>query len=102
VLGLEMTEDRAGNVLNITGCAGRIPVEGAELFLGNAGTAMRPLVAAVAAAGKGTFVLDGTGLHSSTSQLDMSTFGETHWVHGKALALPSRRISAGSISLDDD
>jgi 3-phosphoshikimate 1-carboxyvinyltransferase len=35
-------------------------VQGAELFLGNAGTAMRPLTAAVAAAGRGTFVLDGT------------------------------------------
>lgn len=34
-------------------------VEGAELFLGNAGTAMRPLTAAVAAAGRGRFVLDG-------------------------------------------
>jgi 5-enolpyruvylshikimate-3-phosphate synthase len=35
------------------------PHKGAELFLGNAGTAMRPLTAAVAAAGRGTFVLDG-------------------------------------------
>lgn len=34
-------------------------MEGAELFLGNAGTAMRPLTAAVAAAGRGRFVLDG-------------------------------------------
>jgi 5-enolpyruvylshikimate-3-phosphate synthase len=34
-------------------------VQGAELFLGNAGTAMRPLTAAVAAAGRGRFVLDG-------------------------------------------
>jgi hypothetical protein len=33
--------------------------QGAELFLGNAGTAMRPLTAAVAAAGRGRFVLDG-------------------------------------------
>ena len=52
-LGLEITEDRENNVLEITGCAGKIPVEGAELFLGNAGTAMRPLTAAVAAAGEG-------------------------------------------------
>ena len=51
--------DRENNILEIVGCAGKIPVEGAELFLGNAGTAMRPLTAAVAAAGKGTFVLDG-------------------------------------------
>ncbi len=33
--------------------------QGAELFLGNAGPAMRPLTAAVAAAGRGRFVLDG-------------------------------------------
>jgi 3-phosphoshikimate 1-carboxyvinyltransferase len=34
-------------------------LQGGELFLGNAGTAMRPLTAAVAAAGRGKFVLDG-------------------------------------------
>lgn len=39
-------------------CAGRFSKDG-ELFLGNAGTAMRPLTAAVAAAGRGTYVLDG-------------------------------------------
>ena len=59
VLGLDFTEDRENNILEITGCGGEFPVEGADLFLGNAGTAMRPLTAAVAAAGKGTFVLDG-------------------------------------------
>ena len=58
-LGLTLTEDRENNILEIEGCAGKIPVKGAELFLGNAGTAMRPLTAAVAAAGEGTFVLDG-------------------------------------------
>ena len=58
-LGLEITEDRANNILEIEGCAGKIQVKGAELFLGNAGTAMRPLTAAVAAAGDGTFILDG-------------------------------------------
>lgn len=39
-------------------CGGQFKTDG-ELFLGNAGTAMRPLTAAVAAAGKGTYVLDG-------------------------------------------
>lgn len=34
-------------------------LQGAQLYLGNAGTAMRPLTAAVAAAGRGKFVLDG-------------------------------------------
>lgn len=47
----------------IGGCAGRIPVRRAELFLGNAGTAFRPLTAALALAG-GDYVLKGvTRMH---------------------------------------
>ncbi|MBN8489296.1 MAG: 3-phosphoshikimate 1-carboxyvinyltransferase, partial [Burkholderiales bacterium] len=42
----------------IAGCAGRIPVRQAELFLGNAGTAFRPLTAALALSG-GDYVLKG-------------------------------------------
>jgi len=42
----------------IRGCAGRIPVRQAELFLGNAGTAFRPLTAALALSG-GDYVLKG-------------------------------------------
>lgn len=42
----------------ITGCGGRFPVAQAELFLGNAGTAFRPLTAALALAG-GNYVLKG-------------------------------------------
>jgi 3-phosphoshikimate 1-carboxyvinyltransferase len=37
----------------VHGCGGRFNSSGAELFLGNAGTAMRPLTAAVVAAGRG-------------------------------------------------
>ena len=58
-LGVSVTEDWAGRRATVVGCAGRFPVPGAELFLGNAGTAMRPLTAAVAAAGRGVFTLDG-------------------------------------------
>lgn len=58
-LGIQLEEDWANDRLIVQGCGGRFPVEGAELFLGNAGTAMRPLTAAVAAAGRGRFVLDG-------------------------------------------
>ena len=36
--------------IRIQGCAGAIPVRGAELFLGNAGTALRPLTAVLALA----------------------------------------------------
>ncbi|MBT9487822.1 MAG: bifunctional 3-phosphoshikimate 1-carboxyvinyltransferase/cytidylate kinase [Rubrivivax sp.] len=39
---------RDGATLQITGLSGRLPVHEAQLFLGNAGTAMRPLTAALA------------------------------------------------------
>ena len=54
-----MEEDWENDRMTVHGCAGRFPAAGAELSLGNAGTAMRPLTAAVAAAGRGVFVLDG-------------------------------------------
>jgi len=42
----------------VAGCGGNLPVRQAELFLGNAGTAFRPLTAALALAG-GDYVLKG-------------------------------------------
>jgi 3-phosphoshikimate 1-carboxyvinyltransferase len=47
-----------GENWRITGCGGRFPIKQAELFLGNAGTAFRPLTAALALAG-GDYVLKG-------------------------------------------
>lgn len=47
------------HVLTRIACGHHLLLQGGELFLGNAGTAMRPLTAAVAAAGRNTFVLDG-------------------------------------------
>ncbi len=41
-------ERLGGNSLRVRGLAGALPVRAAELFLGNAGTAMRPLTAALA------------------------------------------------------
>ena len=58
-LGVRVEEDWAGRRAVVTGCGGRFPAPGGDLFLGNAGTAMRPLTAAVAAAGRGVFTLDG-------------------------------------------
>lgn len=50
-----------GSSVIVDGCDGEIPATDAELFLGNAGTAMRPLTAALCIARQqGTFVLDGT------------------------------------------
>ncbi|WP_374328247.1 bifunctional 3-phosphoshikimate 1-carboxyvinyltransferase/cytidylate kinase [Azonexus sp.] len=56
-LGVGVTS-LGGEHWRITGCAGRFPVRQAELFLGNAGTAFRPLTAALALAG-GDYVLKG-------------------------------------------
>ena len=58
-LGVQLEEDWEHDRLVVQGCGGRFPSQGGDLFLGNAGTAMRPLTAAVAAAGRGRFVLDG-------------------------------------------
>lgn len=57
ILGIGVDHLGAEN-WRISGCAGRIPVRQAELFLGNAGTAFRPLTAALALAG-GDYVLKG-------------------------------------------
>jgi 3-phosphoshikimate 1-carboxyvinyltransferase len=55
-LGIAIARD--GDTVRVTGCRGVIPVRDADLHLGNAGTAMRPLTAALAFAG-GRYRLDG-------------------------------------------
>ncbi|CAM3718686.1 3-phosphoshikimate 1-carboxyvinyltransferase [Polynucleobacter antarcticus] len=46
-LGLSVS-DQANQVCVVEGCGGRFPVRDADLFMGNAGTAIRPLTAALA------------------------------------------------------
>ena len=55
---LGCTLERQGSTLRITGLGGVLPDAPAKLFLGNAGTAMRPLTAALAVLG-GDFELSG-------------------------------------------
>src|SRR3990167_2157057 len=50
--------EESGAVVRITGLGGKLPNPSAKLFLGNAGTAMRPLTAALAVLG-GDFELSG-------------------------------------------
>lgn len=57
-LGIRVLSDPDAANFVITGGNGRIPATQAELFLGNSGTSMRFLAAAVAL-GKGRYVLDG-------------------------------------------
>lgn len=57
-LGVAFSEDRDAHTLTVEGQGGPFRSQGAELMLGNAGTAMRPLTAALTL-GSGHFVLDG-------------------------------------------
>lgn len=55
-LGVKIEQD--GDHVIVHGCAGKFPVRNADLFLGNAGTALRPLASTLAFSG-GQYVLDG-------------------------------------------
>lgn len=57
-LGFTLEVDEAAKRVVVHGLNGKIPAESAELFLGNAGTAMRFLTAALCL-GHGTYTLDG-------------------------------------------
>ena len=57
-LGIRMEETRESNEIRVEGCAAKIPNSDLELMLGNAGTAMRSLTAALTL-GQGRYVLDG-------------------------------------------
>ncbi|OIR01225.1 3-phosphoshikimate 1-carboxyvinyltransferase [mine drainage metagenome] len=57
ILGVQV-ESLGDNAYRITGCGGNFPNKEAKLFLGNAGTAFRPLTAALALAG-GSYELSG-------------------------------------------
>lgn len=52
-LNVQLEERWEVGEMVVHGCGGRFNSPGAEMFLGNAGTAMRPLTAAVVAAGRG-------------------------------------------------
>ncbi len=56
-LGVKV-ESLGDNAYRVTGCGGNFPVKQAKLFLGNAGTAFRPLTAALALSG-GNYELSG-------------------------------------------
>jgi len=57
ILGV-VVEKHEKNILRVQGCGGNFPVKQTELFLGNAGTAFRPLTAALALSG-GNYKLSG-------------------------------------------
>ena len=58
-LGLAVDHDPGAATVRVSGCGGRIPAAGAELYAANSGTTMRFLTAMVAL-GEGTFRIDGS------------------------------------------
>lgn len=58
LLGVSVVRQSDAGDFTVTGCGGQIPSKKAELFLGNAGTAFRPLTAALALSG-GEYRLSG-------------------------------------------
>ncbi|MBP1684934.1 MAG: 3-phosphoshikimate 1-carboxyvinyltransferase [Deltaproteobacteria bacterium] len=58
-VGISVTEDAAGERFTVGGCGGVVPAPQADLYVGNAGTAMRFLVAALCV-GHGQFRVDGS------------------------------------------
>ena len=57
-LGVVVEADEATASFVVRGNGGRIPVAGAELYIGNSGTTSRSIISCVAL-GRGTFVIDG-------------------------------------------
>ncbi|ATP29398.1 3-phosphoshikimate 1-carboxyvinyltransferase [Chromobacterium violaceum] len=58
LLGVKIEQQGDSRDFRVQGCGGAFPVKNAELFLGNAGTAFRPLTAALALMG-GSYQLSG-------------------------------------------
>lgn len=57
-LGLSLAHHPAAGVIDITGCGGRLPQHGLDLYVANSGTTMR-FLAAMVALGRGRYRLDG-------------------------------------------
>ena len=57
-LGVSIEADPKAASFMVTGNGGRIPVDGAELYIGNSGTTSRSITSYVAL-GNGTFIIDG-------------------------------------------
>ncbi len=57
-LGFSITENREQASFHVSGHAGRIPAQGADLYVGNSGTTTRSLISFVSL-GHGKFVIDG-------------------------------------------
>jgi 3-phosphoshikimate 1-carboxyvinyltransferase len=58
-LGIDVDHDSAAATIRVAGCAGKLPADHADLFVGNSGTTVRFLTA-ILTLGRGVYRLDGT------------------------------------------
>ena len=104
-LGVSSGELSADGGINVTGCGGRFSCQDADLFVGNAGTAARSLVAtlALAAEGNSAYRIDGVARMRERPIADLvdalTPMGAaiTHTGHSGFLPLT---IGSGSIRVD--
>ncbi|MEO8037918.1 MAG: bifunctional 3-phosphoshikimate 1-carboxyvinyltransferase/cytidylate kinase [Betaproteobacteria bacterium] len=99
-LGVQIGGDVNKGVVTVTGAGGRFPVKEADLYLGNAGTAVRPLTAVLAIAG-GRYRLSGVARMHERPIGDLvdalRAFGADIRYAGKD-GYPPLEIGAGSIA----
>ena len=102
-LGVKFTRDTAARSVMVRGCGGHFPVTDAELFLGNAGTAFRPLTAVLAVLG-GDYRLAGVArMHERPIRdlVDALRQIGAKIEYGGVEGYPPLRIGEGGIFLPD-
>jgi 3-phosphoshikimate 1-carboxyvinyltransferase len=106
-LGFEVTHDRAAQTFTVTGCGGVLPDQGADLFVGNAGTAARFLLA-MCALGTAPIRFDGVEAMRKRPMGDLISLlvhqGASVAYEGEhgffPLTLTGNGLSGGALSLD--
>jgi 3-phosphoshikimate 1-carboxyvinyltransferase len=106
-LGFEVAHDRAAQTFTVTGCGGVLPDQGADLFVGNAGTAARFLLA-MCALGTAPIRFDGVEAMRKRPMGDLISLlvhqGASVSYEGEhgffPLTLTGNGLSGGALSLD--
>lgn len=108
-LGLSLSFSPAAELMEIEGCGGRWPAKSAQLFIGNSGTSIRFLTAALAV-GEGTYRLDGIhrmrerpigDLLETLAQLGARAFSESNNAC-PPVVLHARGLAGGTASVRGD
>ena len=96
-LGVEVRGDPVSGELVVLGCGGSLPVDQAELFIGNSGTSIRFLTAALSAC-RGRFTLDGIERMRERPIGDL--LDAIHQLGGRAESVNSQRPDCPPVRID--